>query len=443
VQVLGQIDSAAASMSLASIALASRFPAVRGRATEALMRRDPRDFLTSLLTKIRKPFGYQVRPVNGPGSQGALFVEGERYNVQRLYRVQPFDPTTLPPRIFSRDVPFNPFTANNLLLAAGAFAELGVTSASTIPQIQPQQAQHLAHDIAAHPGQVQGLLRQGGAANVEAAPNLAANMAFMTQAMAMQRDLQIATRILQEAQYTQAASQSLEQDIQTIKAINAGISESNDRILPVVKTITGQDFGTDTKSWMKWWTNELGYSYQSERPEVKPTYTDVLVFEFQPPPHGACFAAGTQVHTIEGLKDIEGLQVGDRVLSQNTNTGALSFRPVVAVHHNSPSATLKLTLVNESIIATGIHRFWVAGKGWTMARDLKPGDTVRTVGGTARLEAVEPGKVQPVYNLDVAEDRNFFVGKQGCLVYDFSIVQPVETPFDRQPDLASLGSKTR
>ena len=159
--------------------------------------------------------------------------------------------------------------------------------------------------------------------------------------------------------------------------------------------------------------------------------------------HGSCFAAGTQVHTIEGLRAIEGLQVGDRVLSQNTSTGALSFRPIVAVHHNSPSPTLKLSLGDEPIIATGIHRFWIAGKGWTMARDLKPGETVRTVGGTARVEAVETGTVQRVYNLDVADDRNFFVGKQGFLVYDFSFVQPVETPFDRQPDLASLASKTR
>ena len=115
----------------------------------------------------------------------------------------------------------------------------------------------------------------------------------------------------------------------------------------------------------------------------------------------------------------------------------------MAVHHNAPSPTLKLSLGDEPIIATGIHRFWIAGKGWTMARDLKPGETVRTVGGIARVEAVETGAVQQVYNLDVADDRNFFVGKQGFLVYDFSFVQPVETPFDRQPDPASPASKTR
>jgi hypothetical protein len=115
----------------------------------------------------------------------------------------------------------------------------------------------------------------------------------------------------------------------------------------------------------------------------------------------------------------------------------------MVIHHNPPSPTLKLRLGGETLVATGIHRFWKAGSGWTMARDLKPGDTVRTVGGSARLESVEPGKVQLVFNLDVAQNRNFFVGKHGCLVYDFSIVQPVLAPFDHVPDLSALTSNSK
>ncbi len=34
---------------------------------------------------LRKRVKYEVRPVGGPGSPGVLFVEGERFNVQRLY----------------------------------------------------------------------------------------------------------------------------------------------------------------------------------------------------------------------------------------------------------------------------------------------------------------------------------------------------------------------
>ena len=167
VQILGQIDSPAASLALASLALFSRSPEVRGRATETLMRRDPRDFLTSLLTKIRKPFDYKVRPINGPGSEGVLFVEGERYNIQRLYQVQPFDTSTLPPRIFSQDVPFDPFSVPNLLLAAGGWGGMSVTASAAQPQ-----AQQLAREIAAHPGQAAALVRQGAASRRGPGPRL-------------------------------------------------------------------------------------------------------------------------------------------------------------------------------------------------------------------------------------------------------------------------------
>jgi hypothetical protein len=82
------------------------------------------------------------------------------------------------------------------------------------------------------------------------------------------------------------------------------------------------------------------------------------------------------------------------------------------------------------VVATGIHRFWKAGKGWTMARDLKPGDPIRTLGGVAKVEAVEDEKVQPVFNLEVAEGHSFLVSKVGALVHDNSLVEPVLAPFD-------------
>jgi hypothetical protein len=78
-----------------------------------------------------------------------------------------------------------------------------------------------------------------------------------------------------------------------------------------------------------------------------------------------------------------------------------------------------------------------------MARDLKPGDAVRTVGGTARVLAVESDEAQPVFNLEVAQDRDFFVGGAGALVHDFSLVKPVEKPFDAAPELAAIGAAGR
>ena len=272
----------------------------------------------------------------------------------------------------------------------------------------------------------------------------ATNFVLATQLAAIRRDRQIAVELNRLRQQVQGARQSLAQDVQTVESWNASIREVNDRVLPIVKTVTGQDLGTDRDSWLRWWNDQLGYAYQSPSDEDKPTYTEyVSVPLYTSPPHGACFAAGTSVQTIDGARAIEQVQVGDRVLSQDSTTGALSFQPVMLIHHNPPSPTLKLQVGEETLVATGIHRFWKAGSGWTMARDLKPGDIVRTVGGLARLESVEAGNVEPVFNLDVAQNRNFFVGKHGCLVYDFSIVQPVLAPFDRVPDLTALATTSR
>ena len=169
------------------------------------------------------------------------------------------------------------------------------------------------------------------------------------------------------------------------------------------------------------------YSDSVEMPDL-----DLALPNLQVNQHTACFAAGTSVQTLDGPRKIELIKVADRVLSQQTTTGALSFHTVIATHVNGPSKTLRIEINGESIVATGIHRFWQAGKGWTMARDLKPGDRVRMIGGVGSIQSIKPGKTQLVYNLDVAENRDFFVGYAGLLVHDFSFVLPVPEPFDRQ-----------
>ena len=86
VQVLGQIDAAGASRGLAMLALSGQ---VAGGPPEG-----DRDSQTARSSRKRREClspcsatrsSTQVRPVNGPGSAGVLFVEGKRFNVQRLY----------------------------------------------------------------------------------------------------------------------------------------------------------------------------------------------------------------------------------------------------------------------------------------------------------------------------------------------------------------------
>jgi hypothetical protein len=202
-------------------------------------------------------------------------------------------------------------------------------------------------------------------------------------------------------------------------------------------------------AWRKWWTEQLGYVYE-DRYGNKPTLNDSVdvpdltvvapsVF-LGIQQHSACFAAGTLVHTIDGPRKIETIAAGDRVLAEDTSTGALAFQPVLATHVNGPSKALRISFGEETIVATGIHRFWQAGKGWVMARDLKPGDRLRMIGGIAKVEAIEPDdEPQLMYNLTVAQTPDFLVGMGGLLVHDYGFVLPVPAPFDR-PVAASPAS---
>jgi hypothetical protein len=436
IQMLGQIDSPEATSALAALAVFNTRPVVRGRAASTLVRRDPRDYVGRLIGLIRKPFKYTVRPVNGPGSVGELFVEGERFNVQRLYELQPIADPARFQRFYTSSIPFDPFSVQNILMASAAS---GAMSYSPTPQVNNASvaAQAIGANPANAPAILNGLVHNPG--NHGIPPGNA--LAFNTQAIAAQRDLELARALDAVRQANDNLQQRLAWDVQMVEMTNAQINQTNDAALPILKSATGQNLGIEPEAWNSWWTNEQGYAFQSSQPQYKPTYTELVSVSSTPIAHGACFVAGTLVLTVDGPKVIESIQVGDRVLSQNTTTGLLSFQPTIGVHRNKPTATVRLAIGDETIVATGIHRFWKAGKGWTMARDLKAGDRLRMIGGVVTVRSIASDQTQPVFNLDVAENRDFFVGNNGLLVHDFSFVQPVLEPFDREPDLATLSPK--
>jgi hypothetical protein len=401
VQMLGQIDAPSASAALATLAILHPEGMVRARAAETLMRRDPRDIVERLITLVRKPFTYKVRPINGPGSMGELFIEGETFNVRRVYRSRAADPGLIPPDAF----------------APTAVADPLVTPVATA---SPDSS------------------RAGSPRDIVFDP-LADLVANAFAAASTQRDVRAAQRLERIRQDNQAQRERLAEDVRAIDATNARIRELNGRVLPILSTLTGRDMGAEPEKWKGWWTDQLGYAFQKQSTS-KPTFTEVV----DSPSWSAsleCFAAGTPVRTIDGPRPIESIQVGDRVLSQDTTTGVLGFQPVLAIHHTPSAATVRVTLDGETIVATGIHRFWRAGQGWATARDLKPGDRVRALGAVVTVKAVEVAPSQPVYNLDVADNHDFLVGKKGLLVHDSNFVKPVPAPFDREPALASSTPK--
>ena len=240
------------------------------------------------------------------------------------------------------------------------------------------------------------------------------------------------------------AQQQLANDLSAIQLHNQTVAAANQRLIAPLSAITGQDYGLDLEAWRAWWTEQIGYAYDPPRPTPKPTIDREVPLPYNPGYRRitgtSCFGAGTSVRTREGDRPIESIRVGDVVLTQDARTGALSLSPVLAVHHNKPAPTLRIDLGadSDSIVATGIHRFWKVGRGWVMARDLKPGDSVRTLGGLIQVSAVSDDAFQPVYNLEVAQNQSFFAGRTGALVHDNSLVQPVPHPFDEAPNLAAV-----
>jgi Pretoxin HINT domain len=243
--------------------------------------------------------------------------------------------------------------------------------------------------------------------------------------------------------------QTVRNQIRLIEDLNARINDSNERVLPLLEALTGQSLGANQEPWRNWWIDQLDLTLVPGSSEGKPPAAETVEtrkskeaepnVKVQRLPLHACCVAGTLVHAIDGPRPVESIQVGDLVFSQNTTSGEISLQPVLAVHQIKPTPTVKVETDrdNQAIVVTRIHRFWTIGTGWTMAADLKAGDKLRVVGGVVTVQHVESDATEPVYNLDVAQNRNLFVGKSGLLVHDFSFVPAVFAPFDRVSDPAA------
>ncbi len=415
VQLLGQVDSPAASKTLAALAVLAPSAETRRLAIETLKRRDARDFVRSWIALIRKPVKFEVKPVGGPGSPGELFVEGEKANLRRRYAPKPmqFVPNT-------RDTTLD-YDANGL----------------------PVLVQYLERDAFGNfrrlfPSPTGGLI---------VPPNRNPDMGRNTQIV--ENRVPVGQMMVEAQKSFLDARGKLAADVAALDRSNADAARANEPVLLALREVTGGTLGNDPTAWARWWTDREGYALAMTSTTTVPTVVeDVQTYmpTVLPGPvtdtvrsHHSCFAAGTLVRAIDGPKPIETIRAGDLVLVQDAKSGALSYQPVVAPYHNPPSPTLRVTVGEETIVATGIHRFWKAGKGWTMARDLKAGDPIRVLGGTAPVAAVVDDKVQPVFNFEVAEGRSFFVGTAGALVHDNTTVEPVLNPFDAAP--ASLAAR--
>jgi len=139
--------------------------------------------------------------------------------------------------------------------------------------------------------------------------------------------------------------------------------------------------------------------------------------------HGQCsFTDDTYVATEDGYVEIGDLEVGDKVLAYNEDTGEVDEYEVTAVHVHLDEEILYLVIDGELIVTTPDHPFYMDGE-WIPAGELEAGDEILkadgSVGFVESLEvALEPTEM---YNLTVDEAHTFFVGDGQWLVHNICV----------------------
>ncbi|NMO98280.1 pretoxin [Paenibacillus lemnae] len=153
-----------------------------------------------------------------------------------------------------------------------------------------------------------------------------------------------------------------------------------------------------------------------------------------------CFTAGTQVLTDEGEKPIEEIEVGDKVLakSEYDSNGELAYKEVTALYRNQRDDIIKLHVGEQIIETTDNHPFWVEGKGWIFADELRAGDKLQKADGSnLTIDKVEFIKlVEPVtvYNFTVADYHTYYVTDLGIWVHN------TNCPFGKYEDAPYHGT---
>lgn len=463
VKVLGQIDAPGSSRALALLGVSSKSVDVRGEAMKILRGRDPRDFAPLLVGMIHDPVKYKVKPVAGPGKAGELTIQNGSTNRKRIYKplaepnlvLGPNDRVTINPvtglpvidRMVGFDVPYmSPVSAQVVLDYMGvtppgnAARVSGILSRAGLPAAESQKLGRVVAGNAASSYQMQRSEFQSLTSPFYGGTNIYNLGVAQTETL----QIPIGQMELDAQRSAEVARMQLAGDVKAIEAHNASLLRVNRRVRKVLSQTIGLDKGDDHQAWSNWLADLFGFALAAQKTATDETIIEQVPLAYQPQAapvlqeetgmvffHHSCFGAGTLVRTLNGLRPIESLRAGDLVLTQDTHTGTLRYEAVVVVYHNPPNSTYRIGLNGgESIVATGIHRLWKAGKGWTMVRELKPGDTLRTLGGLARVESVAADAKQRVYNLQVAEGESYFVGKSGVLAHDNSTINPVPEPFD-------------
>ena len=138
-----------------------------------------------------------------------------------------------------------------------------------------------------------------------------------------------------------------------------------------------------------------------------------------------CFLAGTKVMVVGGYKDIEQINSGDYVLTYNEDKKINEFKKVVRLFtfEDLDEELYTITTDNGELKLTGHHRVYTYKDGkyqYIAAEELKTGNITKYADGDYhKIEKITHESVKKtVYNLEVEDNHNFYVGDKGMLVHN-------------------------
>ncbi|MBM9546985.1 hypothetical protein JWG40_08150 [Leptospira sp. 201903074] len=162
-----------------------------------------------------------------------------------------------------------------------------------------------------------------------------------------------------------------------------------------------------------------------------------------------CFTAGTKIHTKDGLKNIEDIQIGDVVLSKSDETGEISYRKVVNTFIRQTDAIYSVSFADGTTLETtwnhpfrvkkqghALEKFFIENTDWVEAKDLHPGDLALGADGQELVvtDITIDERVETVYNFEVEEFHTYFVGEVGVWVHNDNYLDSITDFFKVGPD---------
>lgn len=157
-----------------------------------------------------------------------------------------------------------------------------------------------------------------------------------------------------------------------------------------------------------------------------------------------CFTAGTPIWTEQGVKPIEEIAIGDVILSYDVEAERLEYKSVDRTVIRESSSLFDVSIQGEKTIlrVTANHPFFArlscprldTGGRWVRVDELQSGHEVLNPDGkwVSVVRVQEVKGTFTVYNFEVADNHNYFVGKSGILVHNGNCYDDAVKAFEQK-----------